>query len=214
MKELLETELQEFIKSILPEKNELELEIIEYAEENHVSIVEEEVANFLKIITKIKNPVKILEIGTGLGYSTISMAKSLGDNSKITTIELLPRRMKMAEAFIEKSGEKQKVNMLLGDGREIINELKETYDIIFLDAAKGQYGKFLEKCDYLLNDDGIIIADNVLINGWVVNLEYPERRKKTMVMNMRNFLEGFKNNEKYELTLIPLGDGVALIRKR
>jgi predicted O-methyltransferase YrrM len=214
VKDLLETDLQNFIKNILPEKDELELEIQKYAEENHVSIVEEEVANFLKVITGIKKPEKILEIGTGLGFSTINMAKSLGEKGKITTIELLKGRMEKAAYFIEKSGEKEKIKMIHGDGREIINQLDETFDIIFLDAAKGQYGKFLEKCDSLLNDNGIIIADNVLINGWVVNLEYPERRKKTMVVNMRNFLEGFRNNEKYELTLIPLGDGVALIRKR
>ncbi len=214
MKDLLETDLQNFIKNILPEKNELELEIQKYAEENHVSIVEEEVANFLKVITGIKKPEKILEIGTGLGFSTINMAKSLGEKGKITTIELLKGRMEKAAYFIEKSGEKEKIKMIHGDGREIINQLDETFDIIFLDAAKGQYGKFLEKCDSLLNDNGIIIADNVLINGWVINLEYPERRKKTMVVNMRNFLEGFRNNKKYELTLIPLGDGVALIGKR
>ncbi len=214
MKDLLETDLQNFIKSILPKKSEIEFEIQKYAEENHVSIVEDEVANFLKVITGIKKPDKILEIGTGLGFSTISMAKSLGNSSEITTIELLKGRMEKAAYFIEKSGEKEKIKMIHGDGREIINQLDETFDIIFLDAAKGQYGKFLEKCDSLLNDNGIIIADNVLINGWVVNLEYPERRKKTMVVNMRNFLEGFRDNEKYELTLIPLGDGVALIRKR
>lgn len=214
MKELLETDLQNFIKSILPEKNELEMEIQKYADDNHVSIVEEEVANFLKVITGIKNPQRILEIGTGLGYSAISMAKSLKENAKITTIELLPGRKEKAEYFVNKSGYKNKIEMILGDGREIINQLEETFDIIFLDAAKGQYSKFLERCDVLLKDDGIIIADNVLINGWVVNLDYPERRKKTMVMNMRNFLEGFRNSDKYELTLIPLGDGVALIRKR
>lgn len=214
MKELLETDLQNFIKSILPEKNELEMEIQKYADDNHVSIVEEEVANFLKIITGIKNPQRILEIGTGLGYSAISMAKSLKENAKITTIELLPGRKEKAEYFVKKSGYENKIEMILGDGREIINQLEESFDIIFLDAAKGQYSKFLERCDVLLKDDGIIIADNVLINGWVVNLDYPERRKKTMVMNMRNFLEGFRNSDKYELTLIPLGDGVALIRKR
>lgn len=214
MKELLDTELQNFIKNILPEKNELNLEIHQYAEENHVAIVEEEVANFLKIITKIKKPLRILEIGTGLGYSTISIARALDEGSKITTIELLPGRMEKAAYFIEKSGEKDKVELIVGDGRKIINYFDEPFDMIFFDAAKGQYSKFLHKCDTLLKEDGIIVADNVLINGWVVNLQYPERRKKTMVMNMRKFLEEFKNNKKYELTLIPLGDGVALIRKR
>lgn len=214
MKDLLDTELQNFLINILPEKDDLELEIQKYAEENHVSIVEEEVANFLKIITKIKKPLRILEIGTGLGYSTINIAKAISNEGKITTIELLAKRMEKAAYFIEKSGEKDKVELIVGDGREIINDFKESFDMIFLDAAKGQYGKFLQKCDTLLKEDGIIIADNVLINGWVVNLQYPERRKKTMVMNMRKFLEEFKDNQKYELTLIPLGDGVALIRKR
>ena len=105
--------------------------------------------------------------------------------------------MEKAAYFIEKSGQKNKVDLILGDGRKIINDFNEPFDMIFLDAAKGQYGKFLQKCDTLLKDDGIIIADNVLINGWVINLQYPERRKKTMVMNMRKFLEEFKNNKKY-----------------
>lgn len=214
MKNVLETELQNFIRSIIPKKSDLDLEIQKYAEENHVSIVEEEVANFLKIITGIKNPLRVLEIGTGIGYSTINMAKSISKDGKITTIELLPKRMAKAAYFIEKSGEKDKVELINGDAREIINQIEGPFDMIFLDAAKGQYGKFLDNCDSLLKEDGILVADNVLVNGWVINLQFPERRKKTMVMNMRSFLEGFKNNEKYELTLIPLGDGVAVIRKR
>ena len=214
MKELLDMNLQNFLRSVLPEKTLLDLEIEEYALKNHVSIVEYEVAQFLKIIVGIKKPKKILEIGTGLGYSTIHMATAMDADGSITTIELLKGRMNKAAYFIEKSGVKEKISMIHGDAREIINDIDETFDMIFLDAAKGQYSKFLDKSDTLLNDGGIIVADNILINGWVVNLDYPERRKKTMVMNMREFLEKFPHNKKYEMSIIPLGDGVALIRKR
>lgn len=214
MKELLETNLQNFIISVLPEKNDLDLEIEEYALKNHVSIVEYEVAQLLKIMVGIKKPKKILEIGTGLGYSTINMAKAMDPEGKILTIELLKGRVEKAKYYIEKSGEKDKIKIVHGDARKLIDEINESYDLIFLDAAKGQYGKFLEKFETLLNPEGLIIADNVLINGWVVNLNYPERRKKTMVMNMREFLKNFRNNQKFEMSIIPLGDGVAIIRKR
>lgn len=214
MKDVLAKDLQDFIKMLLPERSRLEEDIFSYAQEHHVSIVEEEVANFLTVLTAIKKPKKILEIGTGLGYSTISMAKSLPEGAEILSIELLPGRKEKAQEFIKKTPYWEKIKLLCGDGREIINQLDDKFDLVFLDAAKGQYPKFFDKFDQLLQEDGIIIADNVLINGWVVSMEYPERRKRTMVVNMRKFLEDFKNKKNYEMTLIPLGDGLAIIKKK
>lgn len=214
MKEVLAKDLQDFIKMLLPEKTPLEEEILAYATEHHVSIVEEEVANFLTTITGIKRPQKVLEIGTGLAYSTMAMAKALPDSAEILSIELLPGRKEKAQEFVNKSPYSDKIKLICGDGREIVDQINEKYDLVFLDAAKGQYPKFFEKFDQILQEDGIIIADNVLINGWVVNMEYPERRKRTMVVNMRNFLEDFKNKKDYEMTLIPLGDGLAIIKKK
>lgn len=214
MKDVLGKDLQNFIRKILPAEDQLKEEIRAYAKENHVSIVDPEVANFLRVITAIKKPEKILEIGTGLAYSTISMAKSLPGTGRITTLEILPNRKEKAEYFIKKAGYSDKIKVICADGRQIIDQFEERFDMVFLDAAKGQYPKFFEKFDKLIKEDGIIVADNVLINGWVINLDYPDRRKKTMVVKMKEFLEKFKENKDYEMTLIPLGDGLAIIKKK
>ncbi len=214
MKDVLDQNLQSFIRELLPVKNELFCEIESYAKEKHVSIVDYEVAVFLKMMVALKRPKKILEIGTGLAFSTIHMAEALDNTSQILTIERLQERLEKASYFIKKSQQEKKITLIHEDARDFIIQLNETFDFIFLDAAKGQYGKFLESFDHLLEPGGLIIADNVLVNGWVIDLEIPERRKRTMVNNMRKFLESFLDNEKYEMSLVPLGDGLALIRKR
>lgn len=214
MKDLLDNDLQNFLISILPEKSELLIEMEKYALENHVSIVEYEVARLINLIVSLKKPKKVLEIGTGLGYSTIHIAEAMPVDGKITSVELLEGRLKVAEGFIERSGLGDKIDTINGDGRIFIEDTQEKYDMIFLDAAKGQYSKFLKRADEILNKNGLIIADNVLINGWVVNLDYPERRKKTMINNMRHFLEDLKENDKYKVSVVPLGDGLGLIWKK
>ena len=214
MKNVLDFELQQFLRDILPEKTKLMQEIEEYAAQKHVSIVDQEVANFLKIIVAVSGSQKILEIGTGLGYSTIHLAAGLSETGKIITIEKSQERVQKAAYFINQSGFAEKITQIHGDARDAVIKLETTFDCIFLDAAKGQYARFLETFDTLLESGGIIIADNVLINGWVVDMNIPERRKRTMVVNMRQFLEQFKENRMYDMSLLPLGDGVALIRKR
>ena len=92
-------------------------------------------------------------------------------------------------------------------------KLEQQYDFIFMDAAKGQYQEFLTVADRILKPGGLLVADNVLLNGWVVDLNYPRHRQKTMVYRMKAFLEQFKENQQYQCSIIPLGDGVALIRK-
>ena len=91
--------------------------------------------------------------------------------------------------------------------------MKAQYDMIFMDAAKGQYPEFLVAADDILKPGGLLVADNVLLNGWVVDLQYPRHRQKTMVYRMKAFLEHFKEDERYQCSVVPLGDGVAIIRK-
>lgn len=162
----------------------------------------------------ITRPKKILEIGTAIGYSTIWMARALAEDAKITTVELLPGRFQTSQENFQKAGVLDKIQGINGDAKEIIYELDEVYDFIFLDAAKGQYPEFLNLTSKLLKPGGLLVADNVLLNGWVIDLKYPERRKKTMVYRMRSFLEGLKDNNDFISSIIPLGDGVALIWKK
>jgi len=213
-KDVLDTNLQNFLRSLLPNSDQLLLEMEEFAQNNHVSIVLPEVGQLLNLLVNLKKPKKVLEIGTGIGYSTIWMARALDECGKITTIELLPKRYEIALSNLKKAGLEDRVKLINGDAREIISEIKDTYDIIFLDAAKGQYQEFFNISQTLLSPNGLLICDNVLINGWVIDLKYPERRKKTMVYRMRAFLENLKNEKDFISSIIPLGDGVALLFKR
>jgi len=214
MKDLLDSNLQLFIKSLLPEMDNLLLTMEDYARDYHISIIEPEIGQLLKFLVCVTNPKNILEIGTAIGYSTLWMARALAEDARITTIELVPQRLQVAESNFEKAGVIDKIIRINGDAREIIYELDEVYDFIFLDAAKGQYSEFLDLTSKLLKPGGLLVADNVLLNGWVIDLKYPERRKKTMVYKMRGFLEELKENQGFVSSIIPLGDGVALIWKK
>lgn len=214
VKDLLDSNLQMFIKSLLPERDSLLLTMEDYAHEHHISIVEPEVGQLLNFLVSITKPKNILEVGTAIGYSTIWMARALADEAMITTIELLPQRFLMAQDNFQKAGVIDKVKSINGDAKDIIYELDEVFDFIFLDAAKGQYPEFLNLTSKLLKPGGLLVADNVLLNGWVIDLKFPERRKKTMVYRMRSFLEELKESQEFISSIVPLGDGVALIWKK
>lgn len=214
MKDVLSAGLQDFIKELVPEPDPLLKEMIGYAQENHISIVEPEVGHLLNMMVHLIKAKDILEIGTAIGYSTISMARALGDDGQITTIEILERRGNVAKENFIKAGVSGKIQSIIGDARVIVPDLAQSYDLIFLDAAKGQYGEFLNIAQRILKPNGLIIADNVFINGWVIDLKYPDRRKKTMVYWMKGFLEDLKTDPNYQCSVLPLGDGVALIWKR
>ena len=215
MKNVLDLELQTFLRSLLADRDPVLKEMESYANKHHVSIVDPEVGQLLSLLVSMQKPTNILEIGTAIGYSTICMARSLDNNdSKITTIELLPQRVLKARENFEKAGVSEKIEIITGDVKEEIYNLKDTYDFVFLDAAKGQYPLFLELASKLTKPGTLIVADNVLINGWVVDLKFPEKRKKTMVHRMRKFLEELKDNDNYISSIIPLGDGVGLMWRK
>lgn len=217
MKDVLDIELQMFLRSILPEDDIVMADLRHYAEENHIPIVDPEVGNLLGFMVKLLQPEQILEIGTAIGCSTIHMARAMGDTGHITTLELTEERHAKALGYFQRAGLDSRITALQGDARELVPELAakgESYDMIFMDAAKGQYHEFLVAADKMLKPGGLLIADNVLLNGWVVDLQYPRHRQKTMVLRMRDFLESFKTSDRFDCTLIPLGDGVAMIQKK
>lgn len=214
MKDVLDKNLQLFLKSLLPKRDKLLLNLEDFAREHHVSIVEPEVGQLLNLLVNITKPKKILEIGTAIGYSTIWMARALDEDGQITTVELLPQRFQLAKENFQKAQVAKKISGINGDAKEIVYQLNEVYDFIFLDAAKGQYPEFLNLTKKILKPGGLLVADNVLLNGWVIDLKYPERRKKTMVYRMKSFLEELKESSEFVTSIIPLGDGVALIWKK
>ncbi|MGM9525708.1 MAG: O-methyltransferase [Peptococcaceae bacterium] len=212
MKDVLDFDLQLFLRSLLPADDEVLQNMRSYAEAHHVPVVDPEVANLLGLLTRIVQPEQVLEIGTAIGCSTICMARAM-QRGCITTIELQEERHIRALEYFRQAGVTEWVHAILGDARVLVPQLEQQYDMIFMDAAKGQYQEFLSVADRILKPGGLLVADNVLLNGWVVNLNYPRHRQKTMVYRMKAFLEQFKENNIYQCSVVPLGDGVAIIRK-
>ncbi len=218
MKEVLSQELQNYLHTLLPANNAIITALLAEAEAQHIPIVEEEIANFLAFLVKLSNSRHILEVGTAIGRSAIAMAEQLPADGTLLTLELDEERLKRANYYFAQSGLEQKITAIHADAREYIpklaSEKQHAFNLIFLDAAKGQYLNFFPYLEEMLSENGMIIADNVLLNGWVVDLNYPNHRRKTFVYRMRAFLEEMHNNPNYDMTLIPLGDGILLLRKK
>ncbi len=204
-----ENYIEEYIREITPGNNDFFKELEDYAEKNNIPIVEPEVAQLLKVLIKIQKPKKILEIGTAIGYSSLIMAES-NDDVLITTIERNDEMIRLAKKNIAKTKYNSRIDILEGDANELLEELNEKYDFIFLDAAKGQYINFFDKSIKLLNEEGIIVSDNVLFKGMVASDKLVVRRKKTIVKRLRKYLQYINEKEGYISSTIPIGDGVSI----
>ncbi|SMC21511.1 Predicted O-methyltransferase YrrM [Clostridium acidisoli DSM 12555] len=206
--------MEQYIKSLINEDSEILKELESFANENSVPIVQKETGKFLEFMVAVKKPLKILELGTAIGYSAILMCMNSGKNTKITTIERDDKMVKIASDNIFKYGYKDKIEVLQGDCLEVLKSLDDEFDMIFMDAGKGHYNHFLPECLRLLNKDGIIVADNVLFRGMVANNELVQRRKITIVKRMRKYLDLVSNDDKLITSIIPMGDGIAVTTRR
>lgn len=182
---------------------------------DEVPIVRRETKEWIKTMLLIKKPVKVLEVGTAVGFSAIYMSRYLPLEGHITTIEKWEPRIQKARENFKRAGVEEKITMLEGDAANILGELKDSFDFIFMDAAKGQYIHFLPDVIRLLAPEGILISDNVLQDGEVLDSKYVvNRRNRTIHSRMREYLYTLKNHELLETSILPLGDGVALsVRK-
>jgi len=187
--------------------NELE----EYARATDVPIVRTEMQSFLRFLMKMKQPKRILEVGTAIGFSALLMSEYAPKDCKITTIEKYEKRIPLAIENFKKAGKEDSITLLQGDALEILPALTEEYDFIFMDAAKGQYIHFLPDILRLLAKDGLLVSDNVLQDGDVLESRFAvTRRNRTIHSRMREYLYTLKHTEELTTAIIPLGDGVAL----
>lgn len=210
LNQINEEYIEDYIRGLLPDNNDNLKKMEKYAEENHVPIVQPEVAQFLKVLLKLKKPKNILEVGTAIGYSALLMAEYTGEHCNITTIERRRDMIDLAEENISKTIYKDRIKILEGEAEEVLLTLDNKYDFIFLDAAKGQYMDFFNKCIKFLEPGGIIVSDNVLYKGMVATDALVIRRKKTIVKRLRQFLQYINEIEGYTSSIIPIGDGVAI----
>lgn len=203
--------ITEYIRGLLPErKGQLSaMETEAAAEESYVPIAEPETAQFLRVLINITGAKKILEIGTGMGYSAIVMA-SCRDDIEITTIERYDKVAARARVNVQNADLADRITILEGDAADILPTLKGEYDMVFLDAAKGQYLAFLPILKGLLKKGGLLVSDNVLYKGMTASRELLVRRKITIVKRLRMFLKALYDDNTLETSVLPLGDGVAL----
>lgn len=183
-----------------------------YAKENFVPIIRPNSAKFLYDFVKNNNVKSVLEIGTAIGYSgSIMMSAGV---SRLTTIDINEVTNKVAKNTFKKMGFENSVEMILEDAKTVLPKLvqeKRKYDMVFLDGAKGQYINYLPNLLKLINKDGIIFADNVLLGGMVESKEKIPHRKRTMVVNLRKYLE-VTNSGDLITELVRIEDGIAITR--
>lgn len=206
--------INEYIRKTVRRNEGILAELEIYAAENHVPIIQPEVAALLRVLGRLGQPVRILEIGTAIGYSAILMSEILGPGGRIDTIERYDLMLERAAENIKKAGLEKTISILPGEAGEILRCLDRQYDLIFLDAAKGQYPDFLPECLRLLKSGGLLVSDNVLYKGMVANDELVVRRKKTIVTRLRHYLDSLCRSEELDTAVIPIGDGVAVSFKR
>lgn len=209
-----ESSVEEYIRSLVPRRESYLVELEKYAELNHVPIIHPEVAQLIKVLLNIAKPKRILEIGTAIGYSALIMASAIERDGRIISIEKREDMINIAEKNIHDSGYSDMIKIIKGEAEEVLPNINDEFDFIFIDAAKGQYMEFFPHCIRNLADGGIIVSDNVLYKGMVASDELVLRRKKTIVKRMRSYLDYITNNKDLESSVIPIGDGVAITYKK
>lgn len=186
-------------------------ELARTAAEEDVPIIRRDMQSFLKTFLAMKQPERILEVGAAVGFSAILMAEYGAADCHITTIENYEKRIPVARENFRRSGYESKITLLPGDAAEILKSLPDPFDFIFMDAAKGQYINFLPEIIRLMRPGSVLISDNVLQDGDIVESHYiVERRNRTIYKRMREYLRALKDDERLETSILPVGDGISL----
>ncbi len=211
----LDKRLEQYLIDTIDTKPEWVNELEEYALKNNVPIMEPLGIDFLMQLIRLKKPNKILEIGTAIGYSALRMVEAFPETS-IVTIERDKNRYEEALSNIKKIDKKNKITVIFGDALEETNRIKEQapYDLLFIDAAKGQYQRFFELYSKYLTEDAVIISDNVLFKGLVTDSSIENERSNSIAKKVYKYNEWLINHPSYTTSIIPIGDGVAISVKR
>ena len=205
----------DYILSLETDESPMIQMIEQEARAAYVPIVRKEMRQLLRVLLTIKKPRTVLEVGTAIGFSAILMAECLCKDSHITTIEKYEKRIPIARENFKRAGCEDRITLLEGDAMDILPGLTERYDFIFMDAAKGQYIHFLPDILRLLAPGGILVSDNVLQDGDVVESRYAVvRRNRTIHGRMRDYLWTMKHTPELETTILPIGDGATVSVKR
>lgn len=190
-------------------------ELEKYSRETNVPIIRPQMQSLLKFLLAWGKPTKILEVGTAIGFSALLMSEYAPEGCHITTIEKYEKRIPLARENFKKAGKEEKITLLEGDATEILAELDGEFDMIFMDAAKGQYINFMPDILRLLAPGGLLVSDNILQDGDIVESKYAViRRNRTIHNRMREYLYALTHHDELETVILPVADGVTLSVKK
>ncbi|WP_405374611.1 O-methyltransferase [Pseudobutyrivibrio sp.] len=200
-----------YLNSLYPELSPVLKDIQREALESYVPIIRPETVNLLQLLIKMNQPKTILEVGAAVGFSANLMAEAAGDDVRITTIENYEPRIPIANGNFKRTGRDNQITLLEGDAMEILPTLEGPFDFIFMDAAKGQYINFWPEIKRLIRDGGVVVTDNVLQDGDIIESRFAiTRRNRTIHKRMRDYLYELTHDEDFSTTILPLGDGVSI----
>ncbi len=208
---VIDQRMIDFICSLDTDDSEIIRTIEKEAIADAVPIIRRESRNLLRVLLKIKRPEAVLEVGTATGFSAVLMTEVLSPKSHLTTIEKYEKRIPIAKENFKRAGMTERITLLEGDAADILAGMEGQFDFIFMDAAKGQYIHFMPDVMRLLSPGGILVSDNVLQDGDVVESRYAVcRRNRTIHARMRDYLWALKHDERLETIVLPIGDGMTV----
>ena len=212
---IIEERMTVFIDSLdrgnTPFLDELEKEALR----NRIPVIRKSMQSLLKFLLAFKKPDRILEVGTAVGFSALLMSEYGPEGSHITTIENYEKRIPAARENFRRAGKEDRITLLEGNATEVLKGLSGTYDMIFMDAAKGQYLHFLPDVLRLLEPGGLLVSDNVLQDGDIIESRFAvTRRNRTIHSRMREYLYELKHHPELETVILPVGDGVTVSVKK
>ncbi|MBO4749407.1 MAG: O-methyltransferase [Lachnospiraceae bacterium] len=211
---IIDPRMATFIDSMDPGNPPYLEELEKEAIAGDIPIIRKPLQSFFRFLLRYVKPKSILEVGTAIGFSAILMSEYAPKDCKITTIEKYEKRIPVAKENFRKYGKEAQIELLEGDATDILKELTGPYDLIFMDAAKGQYLAFMPDVLRLLAPGGLLLSDNVLQDGDVIESRFAlERRKRTTHARMREYLYELKHTPGLETVILPVGDGITLTTK-
>nr|WP_234400694.1 O-methyltransferase [Virgibacillus senegalensis] len=211
----MDDQLEQYLTGTVPEAPEWAAKLEAYAREHHVPIMEPLGIQCLMQLIRIKKPAKILEIGTAIGYSALRMLEA-NPSAQITTIERDEQRYQEAISNIAAQGKQTRIQVIFGDALEVGEQAGKSgpYDMLFIDAAKGQYRRFFEDYSKHLAEDGVIVSDNVLFKGLVAAESDQKDRLNKIAGKVRDYNEWLVQHPDFYTTIVPVGDGIAVSVRR
>ncbi len=211
---IVDERLVTYINSLDTGNTEILDAIEKEALDSYVPIIRKEMQSFLKLLLAMNQPMRILEVGTAVGFSAILMAEYAPMGCQIVTIENYEKRIPIAKENFIRARKEGQITLLEGDAAEVLPTIEEPFDMIFMDAAKGQYIHFMPEVMRLLKNGGVLISDNVLQDGDIIESHYiVERRNRTIYKRMREYLYELTHRKDLVTAVLPIGDGITVSTK-